>query len=818
MQSPRSSSSGNRPVNTIGRSTRLAGWFLLGLACVFALSCWFNQREGAAHAGEPNVVIPLESTAAKAPTSPAKAPSPDANAIAAACKSIEQGQFDEAAKLARQASGSQSSRSTQVEQIVRQYDELRKHRETARVATFQKQWKELTRLKGIVDLNAPKFLAEAKPKPAAATGTGTDAVGEARRELMFPEREKPKSEPNAAAKVNAAAAAAKEPNEPNSVAEILAVVAKANEAADASQRQQLFGDPFVKNLIQVSIDRGAGLEAKGKWLDAYTNYYYWLSAVDPNNKGYTQHAEELLDKAGIAASFQDSPCETRKERYDGITQEMFERSVDALGATYVHAIDYEKMAAAAVKRCDMVAQVLSLAFPEGIDSNSAAAFSSPSPAKVNAWSTALTALQEQIKANHDKFGKEDLLSIMDRVLALNDTTVELPRTALISHFAEAALETLDPYTVMIWPRQADEFEKLMMNEFTGIGVEISKPKGLLTVGSLLPGTPADKAGLDAGDVIVKIDGLATADMSLNCAVKKIQGIKGTTVVLTIRRGPDEKNVSVVRDRIIVPSIRGWERTEAGNWLYMVDEANKIGYVRITSFVGETAGDFENVLKDLESKGLKALIVDLRYNTGGLLDSAVKICDMFISDGPIVSTQPRAGRPVLVEYAKARGTHPNYPLVVLTNAGSASASEIVAGALADPRYKRATLVGTRTHGKGSVQQITPYPGGGAQLKFTMAYYHLPSGQPVKSRDAVEKEGGKDWGVAPNVTIDLSSDELKAMLDNQRDNDVLVQPGRGDRREAVKKHSLSETLHADPQLEVGLLVARAKLIEADVQTGK
>jgi carboxyl-terminal processing protease len=749
--------------------------------------------------------------AAKTPASPAKT-SPDANGIEAACKSIEQGRFDAAAKLAKEASASQPDQAAKIEQIVQRYDEIQKRRQDAQAETFRKQWKELERLRS-VDLNAPKFLAEAKPKAAASVATGIEAIGEAQRELRF--QEKAKADPNAKAAVNAAAAASKEPNEPNSIAEILAVVAKANEAADANQRQQLLSDPFVKNLIQVSIDRGAGLESKGKWLDSYTSYYYWLSAVDPNSKGYADHAEELLDKAGIAASFQDSPCETRKERYDGITQEMFERAIEALNFTYVHTVDYEKMATAAVKRCDQLARVLSLAFPEGIDSNSVASFSAPSPAKVNAWSMALTALQDEIKAAHDKFGKDEFLAIMDRVLALNDTTIELPRTALISHFAEASLETLDPYTVMIWPRQAAEFEKLMMNEFTGVGVEISKPKGLLTIASLLPGTPADKAGLDAGDVIVKIDGLPTADMSLNCAVKKIQGIKGTIVTLTIRRGAEEKNVQVTRDRITVPSIRGWQRTEAGNWLYMVDDADKIGYVRITSFVGETAADFEAVLKDLESKGLKALIVDLRYNTGGLLDSAVKITDMFISDGPIVSTQPRAGRQVLVEYARARGTHPNYPLVVLTNAGSASASEIVAGALADPRYKRATLVGTRTHGKGSVQQITPYPGGGAQLKYTMAYYHLPSGQPVKSRDAVEKEGGKDWGVGPEVTIDLSSDELKAMLDVQRDNDVLVQPGH---RENLKKHSLEETIRTDPQLAVGLLVARTKLIEAGVQAAK
>ena len=804
MQCPKSSLSGNGPVGRLGRSTRIAGWFLLGLVCVCALSCWLNGHNSSAQAGEPNVVGSLGAVSARTSVE-----SPDANVVQAACRLIYQGQFDAAEKRVKQVTALQAGQVQQIEQIVQQYDQIDHRRQDARAEAFKKQIKELDRLKTVVDLNSPNVLNEAKAKSKPTVDSVRETL------LDLPAEAKPKADANAVAAVKG-----KEPNEPNSIAEVLAVVAKANEAADAGQKQQLLSDPFVKKLIQIAIDRSTALESQGKWLDAYSNYYYWLASADPNNRGYMDHAEELLDKAGIAASFQDSPCETRKERYDGVAEEMFERAIEALNVTYVHSIDYEKMAVAAVKRCDMLAQVLSTAFPEGLDSNAVTSFAAPSRDKVNAWSVGLAALLDQIKASPEPFTKDEFLAVMDRALALNKTTVELPSTALVSHFAEAALETLDPYTVMIWPRQAEEFEKVMMNEFTGIGVEISKPRGSLTIASLLPGTPADRAGLDAGDVIEAIDGISTSDMSLSCAVKKIQGPRGTAVILAIRRAGEDKkqNVSVARDRIIVPSIRGWQRTEAGNWLYMVDEPNKIGYIRITSFVGETVADFEAVLKDLESKGLKALIMDLRYNTGGLLDSAVKITDLFISDGPIVSTQPRVGRKVITEFARARGTHPGYPLVVLINAGSASASEIVAGALADPRYKRAVLVGARTHGKGSVQQITAYPGGGAQLKYTVAYYHLPSGQPVKSRDAVEKEGGKDWGVGPDVPLNLSSDELTEMLDVQKDNDVLVQAGRGDHRNSLKKHSLEETIRADPQLAVGLLVARAKLVEAGVQAGK
>lgn len=338
-------------------------------------------------------------------------------------------------------------------------------------------------------------------------------------------------------------------------------------------------------------------------------------------------------------------------------------------------------------------------------------------------------------------------------------------------------------------------------------------------------------------MIEAVDGVETKDMTLVCAVHKITGPKGTKVTLAIRRADDQKtrDITIIRDKITVPTIRGWQRTKEGGWLYMVDERNKICYARLTSFSTETASDLEEVLKQLEAEGLKGLILDLRFNSGGLLDSAVDVTDKFLKKGLIVKTQPGTGFGRLPTYAVAHesGTHPDYPLVILINAGSASASEIVAGALADAVYKRAILVGERTHGKGSVQGVTHYPGGGAQLKYTMAYYHLPSGQRVESQDTLKKQGRSDWGIGPDVEVELTSGELKKMIDVQRDNDVLVQPphqlsgqgrvvsepqesnsiGRSIGAGPVKKHTIEEIVAADPQLALGILVIKAKLIQAD-----
>jgi carboxyl-terminal processing protease len=369
---------------------------------------------------------------------------------------------------------------------------------------------------------------------------------------------------------------------------------------------------------------------------------------------------------------------------------------------------------------------------------------------------------------------------------------------------------------MVWPKQVQDFEKAMTNEFTGIGIEIVKERGLLTVASLLPDTPAYNSGLDAGDVIAKVDGLDTKDMSLMCAVKNITGPAGTKVTLSVKRQSIEQpfDITITRAAIIVPTIRGWERSASGKWLYMIDPNNKIGYVRLGSFSDRTTNDLENVLDELESQKISGLILDLRFNSGGLLDVAADVTDKFIEEGLIVSTRPRFG---VWTYRQAhkKGTHPDYPLVILINRFSASASEIVAGALADKTHNRAVLVGERTHGKGSVQGIAQYPNGGAQLKYTMAYYHLPSGQRVESQEVMKKQGRKDWGVAPNIEVYLRSDEFRKMNDIQRDNDVLVKADHDIGSSPLKRHSIQETLDADPQLAVAILVVQSKLIEAGVK---
>ena len=702
----------------------------------------------------------------------------ESGVIGQACKLIYEGQFEAADKLIKQSGNDVpaqlSNAVPRLWQVVDQYKSISQERQSAREAAYAKVVAELEKFQAPAEVND----------------------------------------------VNDA-------NSADDLTSILSVIVKTGEYANEAQKKQLLSDPFVKEAMQKAIDKAAKYEVEGKWLEAYTNCYGWLTAIDPNNEGYSDYAQQLLDKATIAMAFEDSPCETSAERFQGVKKEMFVRAINFLNTRYVSIVNYNEIATKAIERCKLLAEVISTSSrlsedSENNDQGSLDAIKGTlDPKKLATWSKGLTKLLDEAKSASGglaRLDKNKFLDVFDNVLDLNKSTIDLPRTVLIAQFTEAALTTLDPYTVIVWPRQVKDFEQMMTSAFMGIGIEISKQKGMLTVSSLLLDTPAFNSNLDAGDVIEEVDGLETKDMSLFCAAKKIKGPAGTKVKLKVRRSSDDKkvddelfDVTITRDTIIVPTVRGWQRSQAGKWLHMIDEKNKIGFVRLTSFSSDTASGLEKVLFNLENRGLKGLILDLRYNTGGLLDSAVDVVDMFVEEGVIVKRQSSSsGRMPIYETANKKGTHPNYPLVILINSNSASASEIVAGALVDEKYKRATLVGTRTHGKGSVQGITPYLGGGAQLKYTMAYYHLPSGQRVESRVEMEKLDRKDWGVAPNVEVKLRSDELKKMIEVQRDNDVLVKANHNGTND-YKKRTIAETLAVDPQLAVGLLIVQSKLIQ-------
>jgi carboxyl-terminal processing protease len=331
----------------------------------------------------------------------------------------------------------------------------------------------------------------------------------------------------------------------------------------------------------------------------------------------------------------------------------------------------------------------------------------------------------------DLKGFTDVLGIIQR-----EYVEETKPKSLVYGAIKGMLETLDPHSAFMPPENYKELQEETRGRFEGIGIEIAIRDGVLTVVSPIEGTPAFKAGLQAGDQIVKIEGEPTKNMTLLDAVKRLRGPKNSKVTITIMRAgfTQPQEFSLVRDVIPMRSVR----------YELLDKY--YGYIRLSQFQEKTDAEFEKAVKALEeeSKGqLKGIILDLRNDPGGLLDQAVKISDRFLDSGLIVSVEGRKEDQKVKFTAQAAGTLAPYPLVVLVNEGSASASEIVAGAIQD--HGRGVIVGTQTFGKGSVQTIFPLRDGSG-LRLTTARYYTPKGRSIQAK-----------GITPDIPVKLERPE-------------------------------------------------------------
>lgn len=352
---------------------------------------------------------------------------------------------------------------------------------------------------------------------------------------------------------------------------------------------------------------------------------------------------------------------------------------------------------------------------------------------------------------------------------------------LIRGAIRGLLDTLDPHSVFMPPSTYKELKMETGGRFAGIGLEVTMKKGWITVVSPIDGSPADKADMKAGDQIVKINGKSTREMDLSEAVNLMRGKSGSKVVLTIMR-EDAKHpldVALTRKVIQVPSIRSELLPD------------HIGYVRITSFQERTGEDLMTELKTMEKGGpLKGLVLDMRNNPGGLLDQAVLVSDLFLEKGVIVTTQSRKNE-IDRRVATGAGTEPNYPIVVLVNGGSASASEIVAGALQD--NNRAVVMGTQSFGKGSVQSVMELDDGSA-LKLTIARYFTPSGRSIQA-----------LGITPDLVVGDSPDDKTPKSGVYREAN-LPRHLSGNKKEAVPEVVSEKSNTATPAPEAPVKVAK------------
>jgi carboxyl-terminal processing protease len=349
---------------------------------------------------------------------------------------------------------------------------------------------------------------------------------------------------------------------------------------------------------------------------------------------------------------------------------------------------------------------------------------------------------------------------------------------LVEDMINGGLERLDPHSAFINPRKFKQFTKESKGKFGGIGIQINNDRqsGVLTVVSPLPGTPAYEAGVLAGDLIVKIDGKPTENMVVGEAVDLIQGDPGQKITLTVVHEGSKEQVDLEMERamIQVQSVLG-DRRKSNNpkeWDFFLDKANKIAYVRLVAFSETAADELRQTLEHLQQEGLHGLILDLRLNPGGLLKAAVEISNLFLPEGRIVSTRGRTGQEEVYDAEAKRALlvpAENYPMVVLVNKFSASASEIVAAALQD--HGRAVIIGERSFGKGSVQNVIPMENRHSALKLTTASYWRPSGKNIhRFPDSKETD---EWGVKPNpgFEVPMKDEERLEYILYRRDRDII-----------------------------------------------
>ena len=346
----------------------------------------------------------------------------------------------------------------------------------------------------------------------------------------------------------------------------------------------------------------------------------------------------------------------------------------------------------------------------------------------------VSAQEETVYDKIDLFGE-----VLDKIN--REYVEEVDQSDTLDAAINGVLQSLDPYSSYMSPKNLEEMQTETKGEFGGLGIEVGMEAGVVKVISPLDNSPAEREGVKAGDYIVKINDTQVQGKTLNEAVELMRGPVGSTLEITVRRIGLRKSLvfNITREIIQVASVKS----------EVLDE--KIGYIRLTSFNENSDDQIKNKIKEFKkNKKIEGYILDLRNNPGGLLGQAIKISDFFLDDGEIVSTKGRKKNENQKWFAREGDIINGKALIVLINKGSASASEIVAGALKD--HKRAVLVGEKSYGKGSVQSIIPLKNRGA-IRLTISKYYLPSGKSIS-----------EVGVTPDITVEEESNDFRILSEN------------------------------------------------------
>ncbi|MHC4080855.1 MAG: S41 family peptidase [Planctomycetota bacterium] len=396
----------------------------------------------------------------------------------------------------------------------------------------------------------------------------------------------------------------------------------------------------------------------------------------------------------------------------------------------------------------------------------------------------------------------DPIVVMRRILL--DAYYEQPDEEAIQHAMLDAMASAldDPYTVYVPPAGEGEFNKAVRGIYVGIGAEVDIVDNYLTIVSPLEDSPALDAGVMAGDIVLEIEGASTIDRSIGDCIETLLGEPGTPVTIRVRHlDGTEEALTIERKKIVTPTVKGVRRV-GDAWDFWLDHDRRIGFIRLTQFTQDSTAALQEALVGLTADGLGSLVLDLRANPGGELAVAIDVADLFLDKGPIVSVKGRT-QPRQSWQAKPNGTPPDYPMIVLVNRHSASASEIVAGAL--QANGRAKVLGTRTFGKGSVQEVRDLPYDQGTIKLTSAHYYLPGG-----RNISRTNDGAVWGVDPDegFVISMNDDAFVDMIVARRRFEVIRPDAEPEPASFDDPQWIRDTLQ-DVQLAAALEALRERL---------
>lgn len=530
--------------------------------------------------------------------------------------------------------------------------------------------------------------------------------------------------------------------------ELQEALAAAYLAVEVSPDPQLLrAQAWLEELVQLCAAEAERLSEQGQYSKAAI-ILREIAGIYADDQSWKQQLEQTALHAGILGAYDKES--NWQQRLRDIDTHDFENAVRYIDRYYVKEVDYRKMILGMIKgfRSFLTTKRLEESFPGLADTQ------------------AVADLLDFIDQKNTHFQDAPYITAADlkrtywQIILENQQKLNVPDPILVDLLSSQAFQGLDDYTEMIWPDQQEWFARSTMGTFSGIGVQIrlNEAKQLEVVTPLVD-TPAFKAGLQAGDLIVAVDGKSTEGFTINEAVRHITGKKGTKVALTIRRPgrAEEFSVSIVRDVIRIKSVRGYDRMPDNGWNYLLDETEKIAYIKISNFTHNTAKELDAAISACRAQDARALILDLRFDPGGTLAAAEDVADRFLpSRELIVSTRGRRTKPYVAETSMPDSCA-GWPVVVLTSDRSASAAEIVAGALQD--HDRAIVVGERTYGKGLVQRpfrLGPRYKSQVTVKVTTAYWYLPMGRNVQRSDESEQ-----WGVQPDFPVELTLDEVKAL---------------------------------------------------------